>query len=1013
MGAALTPQQFAGKWGASQLKERSAYQQHFLDLCAMLDHPGPAEVDRGGNDFTFEKTIIKMEGSEETLFGKGIHGRKGFVDVWKRGCFGWEYKSKGGDLRKAVDQLREYGPGLENPPLLVVCDFDRYEVHTNFNNAVRQVLRFSNDELAKPDNLRILRAVFSDPEALRPKQTPAQLTEEVADDFGRLADGLRREGVEPHKVAHFLMRLVFCFFAERIGLLPENLFTNLIRRAYLERKKPGARGRDLFLRNLRELFRAMQKGGPAFGCNIDFFNGGLFDDTLAFDIPGNDLANLERCCGKDWSSISPSIFSTLFERFLDQSKRSQTGAHYTSEGDIKVLVEPVLMQPLRREWRQVKERALKQKARRDRLRGKERAKAEKALTKTLMDFMQKLSETRVLDPACGSGNFLYVSLALLKDLEREVYTLGAQCGYDLQRKVGPGQLYGIEINPYAAELARMVVWIGHIQWDKANGLFRPDYPILKPLKNIKEMDAILALRPPKRKGGKPVATEPEWPECEVVVGNPPFLGGKLMRRHLGDEYMDALFALYDARVPHEADLCCYWFEKARAQIQRASCIRAGLLATQGIRGGANRGVLTQIKQTGDIFWAISDRDWILDGANVHVSMVAFDAGAERARALDGKSVANINTNLSATGGDTTEARALSRNGGMGFMGTTKQGPFDVPGEVALPWLLGPNPHGKPNADVLAPWLNGMDITRRARGRWIIDFFNMSDSEASPYQAPFAHVQNQVKAMRDAQPRDWYRKEWWQLYAQRPEMRQALGGLGRFLVTPRVSKHRLFVWVSVPVLPDCQLIVFARSDDYFFGVLHSRLHEAWARAQGTQVRERESGFRYTPTTCFETFPFPEPPGLSPSTEDAKAKAITDAAKELDQLRQNWLNPPEWLKEEILEFPASVDGPWKRYVVNPNDKGIGTARHPRLVPSDPFRASELKKRTLTNLYNQRLAWLDLAHRRLDEAVAAAYGWPADMPDEEILERLLRLNLERAGTKATGLPEPHASPSNDQTT
>ncbi len=220
------------------------------------------------------------------------------------------------------------------------------------------------------------------------------------------------------------------------------------------------------------------------------------------------------------------------------------------------------------------------------------------------------------------------------------------------------------------------------------------------------------------------------------------------------------------------------------------------------------------------------------------------------------------------------------------------------------------------------------------------------------------------------------------------MRAALTRIDRFLATLTVSKYRLFVWSASPILPDHQLIVFAESGDYFFGLAHSRVHEIWARAQGTQLREVESGFRYTPSTCFETFPMPPPTGERPA-------AITAAAREMDDLRNGWLNPPEWTRTEVLEFPGSVDGPWGRYVMEPNARGIGTVRWPRTVPKDPDCAASLSRRTLTNLYNQRPAWLDLAHKKLDAAVFAAYGWDAGMSDEELLERLLKLNLERAAT------------------
>ncbi len=324
------------------------------------------------------------------------------------------------------------------------------------------------------------------------------------------------------------------------------------------------------------------------------------------------------------------------------------------------------------------------------------------------------------------------------------------------------------------------------------------------------------------------------------------------------------------------------------------------------------------------------------------------------------------------------------------MGTTKQGPFDICESTALDWLYMPTPHGHPNSDVLVPWINGMAITKRTVSTWIVDFFNLSEAASSLFEAPFAYVVEHVKKARDANPRDWHRAEWWQLYAQRPEMRSALITCSRFIATPNVSKHRLFAWQSAPTNPDHQLIVFGRDDDYFIGVLHSRPHEMWARAQGTQLREKESGFRYTPTTCFETFPFPEASGEHESV-------IAAAARELNELREGWLNPPDWTRTETLEFPGTVGGPWDRYIdpATIEDRGafkVGTVRYPRLVARDADCAARLKDRTLTKLYNTRPAWLANSHDKLDAAVAAAYGWPAGLSDSEILERLLDLNLER---------------------
>jgi len=457
-----------------------------------------------------------------------------------------------------------------------------------------------------------------------------------------------------------------------------------------------------------------------------------------------------------------------------------------------------------------------------------------------------------------------------------------------------------------------------------------------------------------------------------------------MRAQLGNEYMESLFKLWDDRVRPEADLCCYWFEKARSQIQRKKTSRAGLLATQGIRGGANRETLKHIKKTGDIFWAESDREWILNGANVHVSMVGFDRGEQTVRVLDGRKVAVVNSNLSSTA-DITQAKRLLANADVSFMGDTKGGAFDIPAERAVSFLKLPNPHGKPNSDVVVPWTNGMDVTRRSRGMWIVDFgTDMPESEAASYQAPFEYIREHVHPVRKDNRRDSYRNRWWLHVEPRGGMRAAFAGHPRFLATTTVSKHRLFVWMAAPTLPDHQLIVFSRSDDWFFGVLQSRTHEIWGLKLGTRLETRP---RYTPTTCFDTFPFPEP-------TDVQREAITAAATELDTLRNNWLNPPEWTRTDVLQFPGSTDGPWRRYIdlrglapfaesaeqkvpvpLSQRNRDqhptIATVFYPRLIPKDDECAKQLARRTLTNLYNERPTWLDLAHRRLDQAVFAAYA------------------------------------------
>ena len=610
------------------------------------------------------------------------------------------------------------------------------------------------------------------------------------------------------------------------------------------------------------------------------------------------------------------------------------------------------------------------------------------------------------------------------------------------------QLRAIELNAYAYELAQVSVQIGFLQWRRDNGFDNDRSPVLQNLEGLENKDALLnetfRKKPRNLKaaqaeehGGQDelfkVYTERAWPSCDVIVGNPPFLGDKIMRRELGDPYVDELRAIFSGRIPGQSDLCCYWFEKAREQIEHGDCKRAGLLATQGIRGGANRTVLERIRETGGIFFAESDRNWILAGANVHVSMVGFALveNCPSPRLLDGMEVTEINPNLTSAS-RSTDAVILNQNARVGFIGVAQKAPFDLSDEDAQALLPEVNPNGRPNSDVLTLVRNAEDITRRPRHKWNVDFgLDMKIEAAALYEKPFEQVKKVVYPLRLDHREARQTRYWWLFARPCPDMRKGLAGLPRFLATPRVSKYRVFIWLTPELLCDSAVVAFARDDDYCFGVLHSRLHEIWALALGTQLREIESGFRYTPTTCFETFPFPFPDDLAcdkdapseavakfraahyhtaqdnvlreeppPLVADEHRDAIASAAKELNELRERWLNPPEWTQTHVLEFPGSMSGPWARYVDASTldaQTGVGTVRYPRVEPRDADCAAKLKKRTLTNLYNERPTWLDLAHKRLDAAVANAYGFPADLSDEQILERLLALNLERGAEEA----------------
>ena len=1001
----MTPAEFKRKWARYSGKETAAYQEHFNDLCALLGEPTPAAADPTGNEsFCFQKRVVK----DEELFALAESGRvaeepepereRGFADVWKRGCFAWEYKGKKKNLDAAYQQLLRYRESLLNPPLLVVCDFDRYIIRTNFNGTVQETYEFTNANIDDPKFLQLLGAVFTNPEFLKPQRTTDEVTEKLAQQIGEVARLLqKRESVElidaysrrelavaqrkNLRIARFLNRIVFCFFAEDTGLLPKNVVTEIF--------KTGVDDPAHFAEVLEDLFRKMAKGGTFGAHKIRHFNGHLFEEATVFELTEEEIGKLAVAGEADWQFIQPSIMGNLFERGLDPDHRAQLGAHYTSEEDIKTLVEPVLMAPLRREWSTIKGELASSFVRGE---GKASDRAK------LSSFHDQLAGITVLDPACGSGNFLYVSLQLLLDLEKELIAFATQLGFDFKSRVNVQQLKAIELNAYAFELAQVSVQIGYLKWRRDNGFPNERDPVLQELDHFQNEDALLvphfrskAKTLKEAQAGEHAAddalkfyTERKWPTCDVIVSNPPFLGDKLMRSEMGDDYVKELRRTYGDRIPGQSDLCCYWFEKARDSIEHKHCKRAGLLATQGIRGGANREVLKRIKQTGDIFFAISDREWILDGANVHVSMIGFDDGSDNVRMLDSKLVLRTNANLTAEA-DISSAARIKANAEIGFIGVSMHGPFDIDEAKAIEFCTaGGNPTGYANSDVVRPILNAFEITKRAEPRWIIAFDPDSTAQASAlYEMPFGYVEKHVRPVRAENKRKIYRERWWVHGEARPAMLQSLRPLPRFLATPRVSKHRVFVWISPEYLPSDATVAFARDDDYFFGVLHSRFHEVWALKLGTRLETRP---RYTPTTCFETFPLPEP------NEQQKIN-ISAAAKELNELRENWLNPPEWTITRVLEFPGSSDGPWSRFIIDANARGIGTVRYPRAEARDEECAKKLAKRTLTNLYNERPAWLMNAHAKLDAAVAAAYGFAADLKDEQILEKLLALNTERA--------------------
>ena len=1055
---------FIAKWGpggpAAELNERQGAQPYFIELCALLGVPAPGTA----GDYLFEQGALVLGAA------------RGYADVFYRDHFAWENKAPGRDLDAALRQLQQYSLALSNPPLLVVCDRLTIRIHTQFNGHPSETHVVLLQQLADPAKQQLLRRLWLDPESFRPRATSRDITEAAAKSFATLAEQLRRRGpregdarhTHADQVAHFLTQCLFCFFAEDVGLLPGRMFERLVGNRQLTSERISA--------GLQSLFHTMRSGGLYGPDDIPWFNGGLF---ARIDVPRLeivDITELRNAAQLNWSAIDVSIFGTLFERGLDPAKRSQLGAHYTDPATIARIVEPVIQRPLLQQWELAAQeiQALAAKSR------KKGDKAQQGAHARFVRWLEHLRDFRILDPACGSGNFLFLGLKALKDIEYISINAAEQLGLDREQDLvtGPHNMLGIELNEYAAELARVTVWIGELQWRLAHGYPFKTNPVLEPLEHIECRDALLAWLPLPRAGEEPApglnggrgegevlpplppagegggegdcathtnaapphphplpqggegvktATEAPWPRADAVIGNPPFLGGNKKRRELGGAYFDALEKVFGGRVPGSADLVCYWFEKARGIALDDGLEQAGFVSTQSIRHGANRTVLDALVKSAPIFDAWSDEPWVNDGAAVRVSLICFSSRAHVCH-LDGAQVSSISSSLkSIDGTPIAETVQLTQNARACYQGSKKIGSFDVEGPLARLWLTLPNPNGRSSAHVLKPYVNALDITRRSRDVWIVDFgLQSAEQSAALFESPFGYVESRVKPERTKNARAVRAKYWWRHGDGQPAMRAAVAELPRFIVTPEVSKHRVFAWIDRAVLADCKLMVIARADDVTFGVLQSRIHEVWSLTQAS-MHGVGNDPRYTPTTCFETFPFPA--GLTPAdtahqrtealeggalipsglAEDFKQKmplaptqqaqaaiknidaraaasAIAQAAQRLDQLRRNWLNPPEWTRAVPEAVPLGMDASPYPDRIEPR---------PNLSEAD---AKALQKRTLTNLYNQRPAWLAQAHAQLDAAVAAAYGWQdwrADMPDDEILRRLLALNHERSRT------------------
>jgi SAM-dependent methyltransferase len=902
------------------------------------------------------------------------------------------------------------------PPFLIVVDVGHsVELYSDFSRSGKTYVpfpdprshRFPLRDLAKEEIRERLRLIWTDPLALDPTRRSARITREVAVRLGRLARSLEESGHAPERVAAFLMRCIFTMFAEDVRLLREGGFTALLE---------SLRGTpELFPEMVHSLWETMNTGGfsPILRQKLLRFNGGLFESCEALPLTEAQLALLIEASKSDWRDVEPAIFGTLLERALDPVERHRLGAHYTPRAYVERLVLPTLVEPVREEWEAVRVAAVTL--------AKE-GKLDEAAAQ-VRDFHRRLCGIRVLDPACGSGNFLYVALEHLKRLEGEVLnTLDSfgQTHLDLEAEtltVDPHQLLGIEINPRAAAITDLVLWIGYLQWHfRTRGEAMPEEPVIRKFHNIECRDAVLeydAREPLLDEAGQPVTRwdgrtfkkhpvtgqdvrdvsacvpcyrylnprKAEWPAADYVVGNPPFIGARHIRETLSDEYLRSLRTAYP-EVPEHSDYVMYWWSRAAEYVKQSRLNRFGFITTNSISQPFSRKLITSFLDAGDQFvirFAIPDHPWIeaSHGANVRVAMTVCDntgksgilrevvheefAGEEAAVGFVDR-VGSIHADLS-VGVKLVEARALHSNAALCSVGYQLSGKgFILTAESTLEHRAA---DGSLVAGIIKPLVTGRDITQRLRQLRVIDLYSRGiDEVRSQYPSIYQRVYNYVKPERDHNNEPRFRQMWWIFSRPRPEFRVASANISRILATSLTAKHRIFVFLSADTIGDSTTVLFALDDPHYLGVLSSRIHVIWAVATGGRMGVGNDS-RYLKAATFDPFPFPDP------TDEQRAR--------------------------IRELGEALDAHRKRQ----------QAQHPKLTLTDMYNVLE-KLRAETPLTEKEKAIheqglvsvLKQFHDELDAAVFAAYGWPATLTDEEILERLVLLNAERAAEERRGL-------------
>jgi hypothetical protein len=902
--------------------------------------------------------------------------------------------------------------GDPKPPFIVLADLGyRLWIWSSFSpdaaddyGDFEELAAFTWDQLAEPHVFRYLRTIFTEPQALDEDALGQRITAEIADLVSTLAVTLEKRA-KGDAVGDFLMKCVFTMFAEDVGLLPKGLFSQRLDK-WIADKQSGKP--DTFVRGLRALWAKMDAGGDLdSGERLRQFNGYLFKQHEPIDLTLPELEALKLAAEANWRKVSPAIFGTLLERALTPAERHRLGAHYTPEPYIRRLVDRTMMAPLRQEWTLVRaEMELLQRTAKKPSEGKKKAASLGAA------YRKKLATVRVLDPACGSGNFLYVALKELKRLEGEVERAlvvvgGYQAPMDFQgESVHPVQFHGIEVKPWAAKIAELVLWIGYLQWQTSAGrLGRMQDPLIQDLHHIEARDALMTWKKKeplldesgvqvmravgvtdKKAERKMVPVEryvgvkqAAWPEVEYVVGNPPFLGNKRLMDVLGPGYIEAIKEAYPG-VPGTADFVMWWWWRAAELVATGKVKAFGFVTTNSITQTFNRAVVTEAvdEKKLRLGYAIADHPWYDEGAAVRIAMTMAtkEAGASvkgmvvderktkaaelEAVRVEERDVVAVHPDLS-SGARVTEAVALRANEGLCFQGITLVGEgFRLSREEVVAY--GYDPAALPG--VLRPYLIGRDIVRRLEERYVIDFHGLADDEARrQHPKLFEHVVREVKPQRMQQNDAQRKAKWWLFGRSGTDLRNALKMLPSYIATSRTARHRLFATISAVTVPDTKLVAIALEGSEYLAALSSGVHLAWARSK--------SGFlgvgndpTYNHSDIFETFPFPE---MNPAVR-TKLRALGESIEQHRRARQQ-------------EHPTLGLTDIYNVVVKLQRKAALTAEEETL-------ADRALAHTLVDL-----------HAQLDRAVLDAYGWPHEATDDELLGRLVTLNLERAAEEAAG--------------